>query len=128
MLSQRQTFKKEERISAKKEIDLLFDKGLSFSAYPLRIIYTEKDFSETPSSILISVPKKRTKLAVNRNRIKRLIRESYRLNKADLVQFLNTNNKGVMIAFIFIGNNLPSHSDIEPAMIKALKLLQDKLS
>jgi ribonuclease P protein component len=127
-LDNRYTFKKEERISAQKEIDLLFDKGNSFISFPLRIIYLEKKpFSGVEISVLISVPKKRFKRAVQRNRIKRLIRESYRLNKSLLLDHLQGKDTGMLIAFLFVGKELSEFKEIETAVVKALTALKEKI-
>lgn len=123
------TFKKEERISSKKEIELLFNQGSSYMSYPLRIVYVEnKPLLDVPVSILISIPKKRLKHAVKRNRLKRLVREAYRLNKSPLHSFLKQKNKGLLIAFLFVGNDLSSFVNIERAIKKILNILQDRLS
>jgi len=73
------TFKKAERLKRKKVIEELFKHGSSFFDFPLLVKYLNS--SEKHHQVLISVPKKYQKKAVNRNRIKRKIRESYRLNK-----------------------------------------------
>ncbi|GHT76767.1 ribonuclease P protein component [Bacteroidia bacterium] len=119
------TFKKLERISAQREIDLLFNEGSSFIAYPLRVIYLQKQpFSGARSAILISVPKKRLKRAVHRNRIKRLVRESYRLNKHDFIDSIST--EGILMAFIYVGNGIASYTEIEAAVLKALRTITAK--
>jgi ribonuclease P protein component len=119
------TFRKLERISAQREIDLLFSEGASFTAYPLRVIYLRKQpFSGVRSAILISVPKKRLKRAVHRNRIKRLVRESYRLNKSGFIDSIQT--EGVLMAFIYVGNGVASHTEIEAAVQKALRIVTEK--
>jgi ribonuclease P protein component len=81
------TLKKEERIRNVKQIEYLFSHGQSFVSYPLRVVFVEQE-GVTPSqvSIFVSVPKKKLKSAVDRNRIKRLIREAYRLNEEGLKQ------------------------------------------
>ena len=118
------TFKKEERLSKQKEIDLLFEKGASFIVYPLRIVYVEKPpVSGTEAAVLVSVPKKRFKQAVKRNRVKRLIREAYRLNKQTLLQSLREKEKGLLIGFLFVGNELPKWKVVEAAVVKALTIL-----
>lgn len=122
------TFKKSERISLQREIDCLFKHGESLISYPLRIVYLEqKPFSGANVSVLISVPKKKFKHAVKRNRMKRLIREAYRLNKTSVIQYFQGKESGLLIAFIFIGNELCGWKEIEVAMLKALNLLLEKM-
>ena len=89
MENKRYTLSKEERLSWKRYIDLLFEKGQSFVAFPLRVVYLplEEEMS-APVSILISVPKKKFKRAVKRNLIKRQVREAYRVRKYDLIACL----------------------------------------
>jgi ribonuclease P protein component len=114
-----QTFNKTERISLQREIDLLFNTGTAFTVYPLRVIYViEKPLSGAPCAILISVAKKRFKRAVKRNRLKRLIRETYRLNKP--LPTPSVPPKPLLIAFIYIGNAVCDYATMEASMKKAL--------
>ena len=80
------TFSKEERIVSNLLIETLFEKGNSHSltAYPLRAVFLKTEHHEgcAPVQLLISVPKKRFKHAVDRNRVKRQVREAYRKNKS----------------------------------------------
>ena len=117
-----QRFTKAERISHQREIDRLFGEGRSFVAYPIRVIYLEtKPLSGAKTAVLISVPKKRFKRAVHRNRIKRLIRETYRLNKNQLPEVPGESPAGRLIGFIYLGNELPGFATVEAAMQKAFK-------
>lgn len=77
------TLCKAERLHSKIVIEKMFAGGFSrsFSVFPLRAVYMSVEQQEVPVSILISVPKKRFKRAVKRNRVKRQIREAYRKNK-----------------------------------------------
>ena len=121
------TFKKPERISFQREIDHLFKQGSAFISYPLRVAYLEqKPFSGATVSVLVSVPKKKVKRAVKRNRMKRLIREAYRLNKSSLIQHCLEKENGLLIAFLFIGNELCQWKEMEAAMQKALGILKEK--
>jgi ribonuclease P protein component len=123
-LDNRHTFKKKERLSKQKEIDLLFEKGASFIAYPLRVVYVERPgVSDVEAAVFIGVPKKKIKRAVKRNRIKRLIREAYRLNKQLLLQSLREKGNELLIGFLFVGNELPEWQTVEAAVIKALNTL-----
>jgi len=126
-LDNRCTFKKTERISFQREIDRLFNEGNAFISYPLRVVYLEqKPFSGAPVSVLVSVSKKKFKRAVKRNRMKRLMREAYRLNKAALIQHFQEKESGLLIALLFIGNELCQWKEIEAAMQKALNTLKEK--
>ena len=119
------TFKKEERISSKKEIGFLFENGSSFTSYPFRIIFCTKETSESPRfSILVSVSKRKFKRAVKRNKVKRLLRESYRLNKFILQGIEKEKCPGLYIGFLFIGHDMPDYKQTEAAMIKALSSLR----
>ena len=78
MTTKRYTLSKEERLSWKRYIDLLFEKGQSFVAFPLRVVYLPME-EEMPAraSFLVSVPKKKFKRAVKRNLIKRQVLPPY---------------------------------------------------
>ena len=118
------TFQKSERIFIQKEMDSLFEQGSSFMAYPLRVVYVEKQpVSGVEAAILISVSKKKFKRAVKRNRVKRLIREAYRLNKGALLERLREKGTGLLIGFLFVGNELPEWKAVEAGVVKALGVL-----
>jgi len=122
-------FPKNERLLLQKAIDRLFNNGQSFLSYPLRIIYLPENEAQTSCfgiAVLISVPKKRIKHAVNRNRIKRLIRETYRLQKNRLVEHYEQHNRRLHVAFHYIGNEVMTYTVIEKAMSKALKTIYEK--
>lgn len=114
--------RKSERLYLRKEINLLFSKNSSFVCYPIRVLYkvqpSEKDV-ENPS-ILVSVSKRNFKRANKRNYIKRVLRESYRLNKNELVDFAKSKNLSLHVAFLFIGKELPDFKQIEIAIKKCI--------
>lgn len=119
------TFKREERIKSKKLSEELFAGGAtSHSVFPIRVVY--KDLG-TPTSILVSVSKKRFKHAVDRNRIKRLIRESYRLNKETFLNKLEAKNKGLAIAFIYISTKKFSFEEVQNSITKILTLVSEDI-
>jgi ribonuclease P protein component, eubacterial len=129
MTDKRFTLTKEERLSWKRYIDLLFEKGQSFVSFPLRVIYlsTEEKEGLAPVSILTNVSKKKFKRAVKRNKIKRLIREAYRLQKTDLVAHLQAKDKSLLVAFLYLDKEVHSYSTIEKAMKKAITQLSGKV-
>ena len=124
---ERKFFPKNARLFLKNDIDNLFDNGQSFISYPLRIVYLSDARELSPKSgisVLVSVPKRRIKHAVKRNRIKRLIRESFRLNKEALTNFRELNSKMIHIAFMYVCDDVLPFADIEKAMLKALKKIR----
>ena len=122
-----QQLPKSERLSGKINLDNLFTKGSSFIEYPLRIVYiiTERTDASTVK-ILPGVSKKRFKKAVDRNRIKRLIRESYRLNKAEITDHFHRQNKCIHIAFFCISPDLPEFGLVQKKMKNALSRIIEK--
>ena len=120
-----QTFKKNERITGEKRIQTLFSNGQSFVAYPLRVIFLKMEVVADlpPVSALVSVPKKRIKSAVHRNRLKRLIRETYRLNKHCVAPA----DGRLDVAFIYLKDELSDYATIEKGMRKALNTLSNSL-
>ena len=131
METKRYGLPKEERISRKKEIDFLFAEGSSFIVYPLRVVYIEhnceKISDESAVSIMVSIPKKKFKKAVKRNRLKRLIKESYRLNKHDLIEKIKSQSKCISVAFLYLSNEEKLYAEIESAVRKALEILSMKI-
>lgn len=109
-----QTFSKKEKLKSKKLIDALFSEGQSVSAYPLRLVYKDAVFEEdTLFKTGVSVSKRNFKTAVDRNRIKRLLRESYRLNKSSYFKNITTQ---YAFMILYIGKEKPSFVQIENKM------------
>jgi len=124
-MNERKFFPKNERLSRQKDIDRLFASGQSFVTYPLRIVYLHDNEASSPGiSILVSVSKKKIRQAVKRNRIKRLIRESFRLNKSEIVTFLKRKKRKLHIALLYLGKDLTRYVKIEKAVQKALKHME----
>lgn len=120
------TFKKNERITGEKRIEALFTNGQSFIAYPLRIVFTtHTSKTKPPISVLVSVPKKKIKLSVNRNKIKRLIREAYRLNKNKFNPL--PDDITIDIAFIYLKTETADFASIEKGMCKAISEISTRL-
>ena len=127
MVNRKFTFPKQERLSWKRHIDLLFANGRSFVAFPLRVIYlpVEEDALSARASVLISVPKKKFKRAVKRNLIKRRMREAYRIHKQELFDALAKNRQRMLVAFLYLDKEILPFSEIEKVMQKALDILRN---
>ena len=121
------SLKKAERLNSKKLIDKLFIEGESILQYPLKMVFLKTEPTvDYPAQTAFTVSKKLFKRAVHRNRIKRLLREAYRLNKNTLYNALKTEQLAVFI--IYIGKELPEYAQIEHATSKGLKKVLKKLS
>ena len=113
------TFPKKEKLKSKKLIDKLFKEGKTISSYPIKLIYLKTDLSwDIKIQAGVTVPKKSFKSAVNRNRIKRLLRESYRLNK-HLV--FNNSEGNFAFLFLYLGKDMPDYAFIEKHMVNILE-------
>ena len=122
----RNTLSKCERLNSDIAINELFTQGQSFVKYPLRIVFGYPSRESDVCRILISVPKKRFKRAVHRNRIKRLVREAYRLNKTLLTQ--HTESRRIDVAFVYIDNKMPAFGQIEQSVKAALTRVADTIN
>lgn len=119
------SFSKTERLSSKVKIEELFKRGSSFRLEKFRILLLSQPLNQG-RQVLISVPKKLHKSAVSRNRIKRLIREVYRKNR----EVINARGQGSLMAIIYLGATMPTHSEVEGQLIelfKRLNIIKDEI-
>lgn len=114
------SFSKNEKLSSKKKIEGLFKKGSSFYLDDFQIRHLKSD-EDTPHQILISVPKRNFKRAVDRNLLKRRIREAYRLNKSILNH--DSDSGSLYIGFIYLSKKILTFQDIQTQLIKCLERL-----
>lgn len=127
----KKTFSKAEKLCSENQINELFSKGSSFIAYPLRVVFTSRSVAEgeIPSvSVLVSVSKKKFKRAVKRNRVKRLTREAYRLNKDLIIPIVRANNIYIDIAFVYLDSTILSFEEFDKAMKKVARTLTEKVN
>jgi ribonuclease P protein component len=119
------TFKKEERLCNKKLIESLFHNGSSFLCYPFKVSWLPVDDTMPyPAQVLITVSKKRYKHAVDRNQVKRRIREAYRLNKQlHLYQLLDEAGKRLVFSISYIGKDIVPYELMSKKMLKLLQQL-----
>ncbi len=121
--------RKPERLSRKKIIEKLFAGGSrSFSIFPLRVVWLPVEELDVQASLLVSVSKRRFKRAVKRNRVKRQIREAYRLNKQPLLEALAEKDLRLALAFIYLSDELTDSAVIAEKMKIALARIVEKVS
>jgi len=120
---QRYTYKKDEKLKSRKTIEQLFKAGKYFSNFPFRILWAINETASVPLQAGFAVSSKHFKKAVDRNRIKRLMREAYRLQKNELHLQLKQCNKQIAVFFIYTGNELPEYEFVFEKTGNVLKRL-----
>ncbi len=119
-----QNFPKSEKLKSAKTIENLFLEGKTHSKFPIKIFFLPKENIES-NLAGFAVPKRNFKSAVDRNRVKRQLREAYRLNKQMLGEI---HGKKFVMLFLFLGKVKPQYAEVEKAMVKLLKTLHDENS
>ena len=122
-------FGKQEKLKSRKLVEDLFARGKSQNVFPIRITYKFLPLPENEKSLMqagFSVSKRNFKKAVDRNRIKRLMREAYRLQKKELLQNLNAQQKKGYVFFIYTDKQMPVYQSIFDTMNKCLATLKKK--
>ena len=115
---------KYERICKENDIQALFDKGAGVSVYPYRVIFLFRKDESRPVTVrvLVSVSKKRFHHAFKRNRVKRLMREAWRKNKARLYEICKRDNISVDVALVYTATVIHSYEEM---MVKTRKAVQE---
>lgn len=121
-------FPKAEHLCLRNDIDALFSAGAkALTAYPLRVVYHEVNHKEGPKvKVLLSVPKRKLRHAVDRNRAKRQLREAYRLNKPTLLETLG-DKQGLHLAFMWLSDKPVDSKVIEKKVINLLHRIGEQL-
>lgn len=122
MGSGKYSFSKAEKLTSKKEIEGLFKEGSSFYFSAFQIRHSTSGPEEMPHQVLITVSKRNFKRAVDRNLIKRRIREAYRLNK-DLIADIPP----LYIGFVYISKQILTFHEIQNQLIEVLGRLKNKM-
>ena len=124
----RNTFPLKEHHKSKSVIEQHYTNGASVTAYPLRAVFLEQEQEkqQTTATILISVAKKRFRHAVDRNLVKRRIREAYRTSKHQFIETLENNGKKMAVAIMYIDTRHNSTAFIKRKMEKLLESITTK--
>ena len=117
------TLPKKERLNSKIKIEKLFKSKNSFIQNEFKVYWDVLPSEETNISVLISVPKKNVHLATNRNKIKRIIRECYRINKNILIE----NKQDLTIAIVYLSSEIPEFRLLEEKIKLVLQRLNQEL-
>jgi len=120
------SFPKKEKLTNKKLFEALFTEGKSLHEFPIKLIYLPSSFRDGARvKVAVVAPKRKFKTAVDRNRIKRLMREAYRLNKPLI---FNNIERNFAFIFLYLGKKAPSFDEVETAMKKLLDAFVNKES
>ena len=128
--AERFTLSKEERICSKKLINELFTgNGRSMTAFPLRVVFMKRTIidDQPRAAMLVSVPKRYFKHAVDRNRVKRQVREAFRRNKSIITQNLPDDHEAVAMAFVWLTDEKFPSSEVENRMVRLLTRISECL-
>jgi ribonuclease P protein component len=118
------SYNKKEKLKSRKLLDQLFTKGKSVSAFPLKVFYGVLP-AETTETVQagVGVSARNFSKAVDRNRIKRLLREVYRLNKSVLHEALHAEQKKAAVFFLYVGKEKPEFAPLNETMPLVLQKL-----
>lgn len=128
--AERFTLSKEERICSKKLINELFTgNGRSMTAFPLRVVFMKRTIvdDQPRAAMLVSVPKRYFKHAVDRNKVKRQVREAFRRNKSIITQNLTDDHDAVAMAFVWLTDKKFPSSEVENRMVRLLTRISECL-
>ena len=133
-MGQRFTLGKDQRLKSRKRIERIFREGKSINVFPYRVYYMLENGappgSARPAHALqagFGVSSRHFKKAVDRNRIKRLTREAYRLNKGTLDQIVEQRKLSLSVFFIYTGKELPDHRLVSGKIVVALEKIGKEL-
>ena len=119
------TFKKEERLCSRQLIDRLYNEGHRLIAFPYSVQWMKVD---GPCQVMIVAPKRKFHHAVDRNRVRRLTRECYRLRKHILYQFLEEHGISIVFSMIYIHNEIMPYEQLGHKMDKLLAALEKEIT
>jgi ribonuclease P protein component len=131
MPAAKNSYARNEKLKSRKALEQLFSKGKTFLVFPVKVFYTTQNLQSNPTDNSVhagvGVSTRNFKKAVQRNTIKRLLREVYRTQKHDLHLSAQNNSLQLQAFFLYIGKEMPTHSALQEAMKKTLEKLCEKL-
>jgi ribonuclease P protein component len=132
LLSKNFTYQKKDKLKSRKQTQFLFSKGTAITMHPIRLLYTiEKvEAGIFPDGLLqagVGAPSRQFRKAVQRNRVKRLLREGYRLEKPNFTNGLSLTNTRLNLFFLYVDVNVQTQQQIQTSIKLILQKLADKL-
>ncbi len=122
------SYGKKEKLKSRKLAENLFNNGKTFTVFPIKVFYLLIDETlNFPLKTGVGAAKKNFKQAVQRNRIKRLLREAYRKEKFKLIELLNQENKQAVMFLLYVDTILPDYKSIEEKMPLIIDQLMERL-
>lgn len=119
-----QTFSKDERLCSKRLFDQLLESGTSFYVHPFKVVWLDAQHEGSkPVQVAISVPKKKFRKAVDRNRVKRVTREAWRKNKQELYDSLLKKSRKGLLLLVYTANTQPVYTELEGKIKLIIKRL-----
>ena len=122
------SYNKKEKLKSRKQLQQLFTKGKSFTVFPIKVFF---ELNETQDNIIktgVGVSSRNFKKAVDRNYIKRLLREVYRTEKTEFTEFLKQNNKQISLFLLYVDKALPEYNLLQQKIKKVFEKLQFELN
>ena len=126
------TYQKKDKLKSRKQTQFLFSNGKAITMHPIRLIYTieNAEAGMFPAGLLqagVGAPSRHFRKAVQRNKVKRLLREGYRLEKPNFTNSINLTNTRLNLFFLYVDVNVQSQQQIQATIKLLLQKLADKL-
>ena len=120
-----QSYGKKEKLKSRKELDALFNGGKSFLVFPVKVLYAYTDATSAAVKTGVGVSSRYFKKATDRNRVKRLLRETYRTEKAPLLEVIQTQSISLNVFLLYVDKSLPEYTNLKKVMNTVIqKLIQ----
>lgn len=120
-----QSYGKKEKLKSRKELDALFNGGKSFLVFPVKVFYAYTDATSAAVKTGVGVSSRYFKKATDRNRVKRLLRETYRTEKAPLLEVIQTQSISLNVFLLYVDKSLPEYTNLKKVMNTVIqKLIQ----
>ena len=132
LLSKNFTYQKKDKLKSRKQMQFLFSKGTAITMHPIRLLYTieKAEAGIFPNGLLqagVGAPSRQFRKAVQRNKVKRLLREGYRLEKPNFTNSINLTNTRLNLFFLYLDAHVQTQQQIQTTINLILQKLAGKL-